>query len=171
MYYGFYVYWRRRRRRKKKTKLSVYWDYSREKISVIVPFWMPVLWAFALLLIYTFVYVCSFKNIHWLTWKMWVSVISVRLVSWLNVHMWQKLYHCNINMIHVILCMMVVLTGFYLFISFLWRWLYFKSTAVSNSFNWKFNFLIWLSWNFVNLMITLSRSGIYHYFLFYFAHV
>ena len=43
-------------------------------------------------------------------------------------------------------------------------WLYFKVTAMSNSFNWKFYVLIWLNWNVVQLLITSSRSCIYHYF-------
>ena len=35
---------------------------------------------------------------------------------------------------------------------FEWPWPYFKVTAVSNSFNWKFCILIWLSSNFVGLL-------------------
>ena len=47
------------------------------------------------------------------------------------------------------------------------QWLlhYFKATAVSNSFKWKFHFLIQLSCVFVGLISTLSRSWKYHYFL------
>ena len=36
----------------------------------------------------------------------------------------------------------------------------------SVSFNWKLHSLIWLSWNFVELLSTSSRSWIYHYFWF-----
>ena len=41
-----------------------------------------------------------------------------------------------------------------------WSWLHVKVTAVSNSFNWKFHVLTWLSWNFVWLLITSSRPWI-----------
>ena len=41
---------------------------------------------------------------------------------------------------------------------FQWPWLYFKVTAISNSFDWKFNVSIWLSWNFVVLLSASSRS-------------
>ena len=52
---------------------------------------------------------------------------------------------------------------------FQWPWLYFKVTAVSNSFQWEFYLFKWLSWNFVWLSITSSRSWIYHYF--WFSHM
>ena len=42
-------------------------------------------------------------------------------------------------------------------------------SAVSNSFNWTCNVLTWLSWNFVGLLSTASRSWIYHCFLL--AHI
>ena len=48
-----------------------------------------------------------------------------------------------------------------------WPWLYFKVTAVSNSFHWKFYVLIPLSWNFVWLLITSSWSWIYYYFFYF----
>ena len=47
-----------------------------------------------------------------------------------------------------------------------WPWWYFKVTAVSNSSNWKFYVLIWLSWNFVWSLSTSTRPWTYHYFLF-----
>ena len=49
---------------------------------------------------------------------------------------------------------------------FHWPWLYFNVTTVSNSFNRNFCVLIHLSWNFVQLFITSSRSWIFHYFWF-----
>ena len=44
--------------------------------------------------------------------------------------------------------------------------MYFKVTAVSNSFDWKSHVLIQLNSNFVLLLITSSRSWIYHYLKF-----
>ena len=52
---------------------------------------------------------------------------------------------------------------------FQWPWLYFKVTAVSNSFNWKFCVLIRLNWNLVRLLMTSSKLWIYHYF--WFSHM
>ena len=46
-----------------------------------------------------------------------------------------------------------------------WPWLYFNVTAVSNNLTEKFFVLIWLSWNFVQLLIMSSKLWIYHYFL------
>ena len=43
----------------------------------------------------------------------------------------------------------------------------FKVIAVSNNFDWKFHVLFQLSWNFIGLLSTLSRSWIYHYFFFF----
>ena len=51
---------------------------------------------------------------------------------------------------------------------FQWPWPYIKVTAVSNSFNWKFCALTWLSWNFVGLLSTSNRSWIYC--IFWFSH-
>ena len=97
----------------------------------------------------------------WLAWKMWVHwMIRVRLASWFSV-----LAVCNknfnaaifldtINMINVKLCMKVVFIELYSFIPLSGTWLYFKVTAVSNSFNWKFYVLIQLSGKFVWLLIT-----------------
>ena len=45
-------------------------------------------------------------------------------------------------------------------------WWYFKVTAVSNSFNWKFYVLIWLSLNFVWLLIASVRSWISNFYWF-----
>ena len=73
----------------------------------------------------------------------------------------------TINMINVKLCMMVVHIRLYPFVPFQWPWWYnFKVRAVSNSFNGKFYVLMWLSWNFVQVLITSSRSWTYHYFWF-----
>ena len=51
-------------------------------------------------------------------------------------------------------------------VHYTFRWHYFKVTAVSNSFNWKFYVLIWLSSNLVWLLIKSSRSWIYYYFFY-----
>ena len=45
-------------------------------------------------------------------------------------------------------------------------WLYFKVTALSNCFNWKYSVHIQLSWNCVWLLIMSSRSWIYNHFWF-----
>ena len=47
---------------------------------------------------------------------------------------------------------------------FWWPLPYFKVTAVSNSSNLRFYLLIQLSWNFIGLLSTSSRSWIYHLF-------
>ena len=90
-----------------------------------------------------------------------------------SVRTWRTLLCCNFfrhcDMINVKLCMMVVLAELYPLILLRWPWLYFKVTAVSNSFNWKFCVLIRLSWNFVRFLIMSSRSWIYHYFKFFFS--
>ena len=43
-------------------------------------------------------------------------------------------------------------------------WLYFKVTAMSNSFDWKFCVLTQLSWNCVGLLSQSSRTCVYHKF-------
>ena len=45
-----------------------------------------------------------------------------------------------------------------------WPWPHFKVTAVSNRLNWKFYVLISLSWNFIGLSSTSSRSRTHHLF-------
>ena len=71
----------------------------------------------------------------------------------------------TINMVNVKLGRMVVLIEHYPSISLSVNLvIYFKVTAVSNNFNWKFYVLIWLSWNFVWLLTVLIRLWIYHYF-------
>ena len=74
----------------------------------------------------------------------------------------------TINMISVKFCVMIMLIELYLFIPFQRPWLYFKVTAVSNSFNWKFYVLIQLSWNLAWLLITTSILWIYY---FWFSHM
>ena len=49
---------------------------------------------------------------------------------------------------------------------FQWPWFYFKVTAVSNDFKWKFYVLIRLSSNYVRLLITSSTSWICHFLFF-----
>ena len=72
----------------------------------------------------------------------------------------------TINVTSVKVCKMVYhALSFTASLHFQWPWHYFKVTAVPNSFNWKFHVHILLSWNFVQLLITSSRSWIYHYFL------
>ena len=95
-------------------------------------------------------------------------MISVRPVSQLSVCVWQKLHY--INMINVKLCMMaVLLIELYLFILLHRPWLHFNITALSNSFNRTFYVLILFSSNFIQLLMTSSRSWIYHYF--WFSHI
>ena len=71
----------------------------------------------------------------------------------------------TINMINVKLYKLLLLTELCPSYHFQWLWSYFKVTAVSNRFNWKFNILIHFSWNFVQLLIKSSRSWTYYYFL------
>ena len=78
---------------------------------------------------------------------MWVYVmISVKPAGWLSVcsKNFVAIFLNTINMIHVKLCMMVALTELYHTYYFQWPWLYFKATAVSNSFQLKmcFSYLI-----------------------------
>ena len=87
------------------------------------------------LMIYTF----------WLTWKMWVYVMTdfrpadiYACGKSMNV----AIFSDTINMIIIKHCMNLLLIELYPFILFQWPWLYFKVTAVSNSFNWKVNILI-----------------------------
>ena len=47
---------------------------------------------------------------------------------------------------------------------FQWPWRYFKVLAVSDIFNWKCYVLVRLSWNFVGLLSTSNRSGVYRSF-------
>ena len=101
----------------------------------------------------------------WLAWKMWVCVMISFSSEKFNVAIFSDI----INIINVKLCMMVVIE-LYLFIPLLVTSLYIKVTAVSNSCNWKF-LCVYLNklLNFVRLLITSSRSWVYHYF--WFLHV
>ena len=47
---------------------------------------------------------------------------------------------------------------------FQWPWPYSKVTGVSNSFNWKCDVLMWLSWNFLGLLSMSCRAWICHLF-------
>ena len=94
-------------------------------------------------------------------WKMWVNVrpacrIIVQHSKNLNVAIFLEAR----NVINVKLCTVVLVTELYLFI-FQWPWPYFKVTAVSNSFNWNVDVLIWSSWNSVGLLSISSISWIY----------
>ena len=65
------------------------------------------------------------------------------------------------TIIEIKLCKMVVFTNLYYLHHFQLPWFYFKVWAVSDSFNWKCYVL--LSWNFVRLLITWSKSSTCHY--------
>ena len=84
----------------------------------------------------------------WITWNMWVcndQCVAGRPAKGKNFNI--MIFSDTMNMINVKLCMMVVLIELSHSYHFQWPWLYFKVTAVSNSFNWKFYVLVWLSWN------------------------
>ena len=74
-----------------------------------------------------------------------------------------EIFSDTMNMINVIFCVMRVLIELYPFIPISVTLIVFQDHS-SVSFNWKFYVLNWLSWNFVPLLITSSRSWIYHYF-------
>ena len=66
----------------------------------------------------------------------------------------------TVDVINVRLCIMTLLIKFYLFWALSVTLTINEATAVTNSFNWKFCGLIWLSWNFVVLLSTATRSWI-----------
>ena len=75
----------------------------------------------------------------------------------------------TVNIINVKLCMMY-LFSFTRVCHFQRPWFLFQGQSMLNNLNWKLYVLIWLSWNFVWLFITSSRSWIDdHYF--WFLHV
>ena len=103
----------------------------------------------------------------WITWNIWVcndQCVAGRPAKGKNFNI--MIFSDTINMINVKLCMMVVLIELSHSYHFQWPWLYFKVIAVSNSFSWKLNVLIQLSWNFVGLLIMSSRSWITTIFYF-----
>ena len=105
----------------------------------------------------------------WLTRKMWVYVmVSVRPAVCgknLNVAIFSDTSKWKMSNFA---CWQYLLSFTYSY-HFQWPWQYFKATKASNSFNWKLYVLIRLSWNFVRLFITSSRSCIYHFF--WFSHL
>ena len=96
------------------------------------------------------------------TCMMWAYVmISVRPADSLLIVQRSKNFNIDIfsdaiNVINVKLCMMVLLIELFLFPSFSETLTIFQSHR-SICFNWKFDILIWSSWNFIGLFGMSSR--------------
>ena len=100
----------------------------------------------------------------WCVFKGYNLHVLVGEVFWLVKNFHIRSFSETKNIMNVKLCMMVLHIELYLFIIFQRPWPYFKVTAVSHSFNWKFYVLIRSSRIFVELLSTLSGSWIFHYF-------
>ena len=88
----------------------------------------------------------------------WVCQVS-GLVENFNIGVFSD----NINVVNVKLCMMILHTELYLFVTLSVTLTLIQGHS-SVSFNWKFYVPIQLSWNFVGLLSTSSKSWIYHCF-------
>ena len=104
----------------------------------------------------------------WLTWKIWVcndcQLLAKCLYVLTNFNI--AIFLDTLNVINVKLCLMVELIELYPFIPFLVTLIVSQGHRALNSFEWKFHVLIWLSWNFVGLLIMSSRQWMHHYFYF-----
>ena len=148
-------------RKKKKHAQNI----KRNKISMEIPWkWLP-----------------SFGDTghFWLAWKIGVcndQCWASRMAGWTgDCSTWQNILHCSFlehykcekcQTLHYGTAHWLSWTGLY---HFPWPWSHFKVTAVSDSFNWKFNVPIWLNWNFIGLFNTSSRSWTHH--LFWQSHI
>ena len=102
----------------------------------------------------------------WLTCKMCVYVrISVKpagqRVSLRGENFNVTVFFDTNNMINVKLCMMVVLIELYPFITLSVTLIAFQGQTSFREFNWKYYVLIRISWTFVWLLTTASKSWIY----------
>ena len=83
-------------------------------------------------------------------------------MSWLVKNFNMGIFSGTINVINVKLLWWYLPLSFTCSLHFQWPWHYFKVTTVSSIFNWEFFVLIQLSWNFVGVLSTSSRSWICH---------
>ena len=108
-------------------------------------------------------------NDFWLAWKMWVYVkISVGPAGRMIVRCGKNLnvatFLDTINVINVKFYMMVLLPGLYLSTPLSVTMTIFQGHRSVNSSNWNFDVLTWVGWNFIVLLSTPSRWGIYYLF-------